>query len=172
MEKLYALVTQSTTWANVDNHQTLYNYFVTEGAFTTCFLIVLGAALLGIAIFYGWIGMRSVRLSNLTTWISTLLGVCAVTFCATQFMIIGSAAKLSGYFGSLNKFAVSLRNSTPESELEKLNGDLDRVRDAMSSFCDTVGMLHVTNLVLAIVLFFLISIVVKGFTIQSKAVPF
>lgn len=172
MEKIYALVTESSTWASLDSHRTLFNYFITEGAFTTCFLIALGAALLGIVIFYAWIGMNSVRLSNFTTWLSTLLGSCAVTFCATQFMIVGSAAKFSGYFGSLNKYAEGLRNSTPQSGLQILNEDLDKIRTAMDGFCDTVSMLHVTNLVLVILLFFIISVLVKGFTPQAKAVPF
>lgn len=172
MDKIYALVTQSSTWTTTDCHQTLHNYFVTEGAFTTCFLIALGAALLGIVIFYGWIGMQSVKLSNFTTWLSMLLGACAVTFCATQFVIVGSAANLKGYFGSLNKYAVDLRNSTPESELQKLNADLDSIRNAMDGFCDTVGMLHVTNLLLTVVLFFIVSVVVKSLTTHAKAVPF
>lgn len=179
MEKLYYLVMDSDLWKN-DGSGFLDTYFCKEeAAFTTCLLIVLGVAVVAAAVFYGWIANTSYRLTNLTTWLVTMVVGALLTFGITQYRVIGNEDSNSGVFNSIAKtFDEKSKpdiNSTPEQsvrELNRLTEARDTIKERIKSFDSMVVSLHVTQLVLFLVSFFVISVCVKNMTIHGKSVPF
>ena len=115
MENLYYFVTNMSTWTNMDPRKFLYHYFVINGAFTTSFLIALVVAIVGLLLFYGWIGMTSSRLSTLTTWAVTLVLVGLVTFALTQVSVVGSLSSQTGFFEDATQYAQQLREKRSRS---------------------------------------------------------
>lgn len=176
MEKLYFLVMESDLWKN-DGSSFLHDYFCLEGAFTTCLVIVLGVAVVAAAIFYGWIANTSYRLTNLSTWLVTMVVGALLTFGITQYRVIGNEDNNSGIFNSIaNQYDVkNSKYDTPEKQesLGKiLDENRDKIKEGIKSFDMIVVKLHVTQLVLFLVSFFVISLCVKNMTIHGKSVPF
>lgn len=178
MEKLYFLVMKSDLWKE-DGYNFLNHYFCEEEAFTTCLLIVLGVAVVTAAVFYGWIANTSYRLTNLTTWLVTMVVGALLTFGITQYRVIGNEDSNSGVFYSIaNSFEMKSKtdpNQTPEQheyERKRLESSRDKIKEEIKSFDSMVVSLHVTQLVLFLVSFFMISLCVKNMTIHGKSVPF
>lgn len=172
MENLYFFVTNASTWTDMDPRQFLYHYFVTNGAFTTCFLIALSVAIVGLLLFYGWIGMASSRLSTLTTWAVTLVFVGLVTFALTQVSVIGSLSSQTGFFEDATQYAQTLRAAEPDETLAQFEQQVTNIRDFMDNGCDVTWILDLWNTALSVLIFFLISLGVKRMTKYAIAIPF
>lgn len=173
MKNLYFFVTMCKTWQYNDPKRFLHHYFITNDAFITCFLIALGAAIVGAALFYGWIGNQSVRLSKVSTWLVILLAVGLVSLGLTHLSVIGSAESQTGFFEDLISYRTELLNKEeiPDEQFTQFETEVTQVREAMDKGCDVVYMLDLGNAILAIVFFFIISLCVKRFTTYAVAVP-
>lgn len=172
MENLYFLVTNMSTWTSMDPRQFLYHYFVTNGAFTTSFLIALAVAIIGLLLFYGWIGMCSSRLSNLTTWAITLALVGLLTFALTQVSVVGSLSSQTGFFEDATQYAQTLRTIEPDETLSQFEEQVAQIRDLMDKGCDVTWTLDLWNTALSLLIFILISLGVKRLTKYAIAIPF
>ena len=172
MENLYFFVTNMLTWNNMDPRQFLYHYFVTNGAFTTSFLIALVVAIVGLLLFYGWIGMTSNRLSSLTTWFITLVLVGLVTFALTQISVIGSLSSNTGFFQDATQYAQQLRETEPDETLMQFEQQVTQIRDLMNQGCDVTWTLDLWNTTISLGIFFLLSLGVKRLTKYAIAIPF
>ena len=172
MENLYYFVTNMSTWTNMDPRQFLYHYFVTNGAFTTSFLIALVVALVGLLLFYGWIGMTSSRLSTLTTWAVTLVLVGLVTFALTQVSVVGSLSSQTGFFEDATQYAQQLRENEPDETLAQFEQQVSQIRDLMDKGCDVTWTLDLWNTAISLIIFFFISLGVKRMTKYAIAIPF
>jgi len=159
MENLYYFVTNMSTWTNMDPRQFLYHYFVTNGAFTTSFLIALVVAIVGLLLFYGWIGMTSSRLSTLTTWAVTLV-------------FVGSLSSQTGFFEDATQYAQQLRENEPDETLAQFEQQVTQIRDLMDKGCDVTWTLDLWNTAISLIIFFLFSLGVKRMTKYAIAIPF
>ena len=176
MENLYYFVTTLTTWEHYDPRGFLNNYFIENGAFVTCFLIALAVAVVGLLLFYGWIGMSSSKLSKLSTWIVTFVCVGLITMAATQLVVIGSDASNSGFFGNATEYAqTKLRPAaikiSPE-EGQKFEREFNDIRGKMDKGCDVVYVLDTWNMGISLIIFFVGSLGVKRLTRYAISVPF
>ena len=177
MENLYYFVTQlTTTWNQQDPRGFLNHYFVESGAFVTCFLIALVVAVVGLLLFYGWIGMTSPRLSKLSTWLVTFVAVGLITMAATQLAVIGSNESDNGFFGDATEYAqTKLRpaaNDLGQEEGRKFEQQFNDIRVKMDKGCDVVYVLDTWNMGISLIIFFVGSFCVKRLTRYAIAVPF
>lgn len=171
MENLYYLVMRMTTWTDNDPRQFLHHYFVQEGAFVTCFAIALAIAVIGLLVFYGWFGMASNRLSNRTVWFVTLIVVGLVTLAVTQLVVIGSLDSLTGFFNDVASHASDLRQNVPQDQVGIFDLQVQQIKDTISKGCDVTWALDLWNTAISLIIFVVMSFVVKRFTRYAIAVP-
>lgn len=175
MEQLYFLVSQCDTWLNNDPNGFLQQFFVVEGGFTYAFLIALGVAVICAAIFYGWIGMAVNKLANLVVWLCTMLVGALATFILTRVLVIGSNDVGTGIFKSISeKLPNVLATMSVDDEVGRTQvmSQANALKDALTGVCDVTTHLYITNVVLAIVIFLIVSICVKNVTTHATHVPF
>lgn len=175
MEKIYSLVAQCGTWLNDDPNGFLQQYFIEESGFTHAFLIALVVAMMCAGVFYGWIGMAVNRLSNLVTWLCTMLVDAIATFVLTRIMLVGSNDTGTGIFHSITeKLPKVLETMGVDDEIGRAQvmSQANELIDKLTNGCDVTNSLYITNIVLTIILFFIISICVKNLTTHATHVPF
>lgn len=131
-------------------------------------------AIVGGLVFYLFIGMRSVRLSNLPVWLTTLAIVGLLTWGTTSKVVVGSDAATTGFFQSASdQKAKKLSNATAEEQRQQIQNDYQSICEAMDSpLCTTNMALNGTAMVLALAFFFIGSLACKRFTTHATAVPF
>lgn len=175
MEKLYSLVSQCETWLMKDPNGFLQQYFMSENGFTHAFLIALIVAIVCIAAFYGWIGMAVNKLANLVIWLSTLLVDAIVTFALTRIMVIGSNNMGTGIFHSITeKLPKVLETMGVDDEAGRsmIISQANMLKDSLANGCDVTNYLLLTNVIVTVILFIIISLCVKGMTTHATHVPF
>lgn len=173
MDFLYFLVKKSSTYGvNEDPMSFLKNYFETEGAFNTSFYYALIVALVGILLFYGIFGMKIFKLATKAVYWITFGIVGLITAILTQLMVVGSKSGITGFFASVNNNFSSIVLNLEGEQLNLAMAQRQGIEEKMDGFCDAVLWLDITNAAVAIVLFFLFSLVVKNFTIHAKRIPF
>lgn len=175
MDFLYFLVKGVETYQDdADPIRLLQNYFETEGAFTNAFIIAIVLALVGLAIFYGMFGMKVYKLATHKVYFAIMAIVAVLTFAITQVSVIGSQDAQSGFFASAETgpFFEEYMMSLSPVEQEEAIAQRDELEDKMNGFCDVVIMLDTVNTFYSVLIFFLLSIVVKGATVHPKKIPF
>lgn len=173
MDQIYFLVTKMTTWQTVDTYRFLPHYFIDNGGFTSAFVVALVVALIGIAIFYGWIGTSVDRLATVPVWLITMIVVGVVTFGVTQAVIIGSNAAQTGVFSDIVDFSAIQQQGLPSDLVPQFTANVQNLKERLDSVsCDVVLALNIENAVLSMLLFFLISIGVKKLPPFTKYIPF
>ncbi len=175
MEKIYFIVSQCGTWTQNDPNGYLSNYFSSEGAFVHAFLIALAVAAVAAGVFYGWIGNAVAKLSNLATWICTMVLDAAVTFLLTKIFVIGSQIAGTGVFQSITQHKEELRKAIPvedEAGRNNLISTTSKLVNTLNDGCDVTNYLYLENVVISIILFFIISLLVKKMTKFAVYVPF
>lgn len=152
----------------------LQNYFETEGAFTHAFLIALCVALVGLIIFYCIFGMKVFKLANHKVYWCTFAIVGVLTFCLTQFLIIGGKSSVSGFFASAetSEYVEEYFSRLDGDEVTEALQNREDLEDKMDGFCDVVAATDFTNSAVALIIFFGLSFAVKGFTNHAKKIPF
>ena len=175
MDFLYFLVKGSAAYStDHDPIGLVKNYFEDGGAFNSSFIIALCTAIAGIIIFYGIFGMKIYKLARpLVYWIMfAIVGV--TTFTLTQLLIIGSRTAQTGFFASaaqkFEEYAVQFADM-PDMQNVAV-AQRDTIETEMSGFCSAVVNLDMSNAVIALLIFFLLSLLVKGITVHAKRVPF
>lgn len=175
MDFLYFLVKGTETYQpDADPIRLLQNYFETEGAFTSAFIIALIVALVGLLIFYGIFGMKVYRMATHKVYWSVLVIVGVITFAITQFSVVGSEDAQSGFFASAetSEYIEDYLRPLSEAEQQEAIEQRDELEDKMDGFCDVVITLDLINAVYSVLIFFLLSIVVKNATVHAKKIPF
>ena len=176
MDKLYFFVTSCDTWQNVDTNQYLANYFITEGGFLHAFLIALIIAVVFAGLFYGWIGMKEDRLSNLGVWLGALLFDGVIGFIMTKMLVIGSQNDQTGVFNSIVNYKSQLLIqpgfSGNDQQVKLLTDTTNNLVQALADNCNVVMSLCIGNAIISVILFFIISICVKNLTVLATHVPF
>lgn len=174
MEKLYSLVSQCKTWLNDDPNGFLQQFFVSENGFTHAFLIALIVAIVCIALFYGWIGMAVNKLSNLVTWLCTLLVDAVVTFVLTRIMVIGSNDVGTGIYHSITEKLPKILNMMgvgDDTGRSMVMTQANTLKETLAHGCDVTNNLLLTNVIITVILFVIISFCVKGMTTHATHVP-
>lgn len=175
MEKIYSLVSQCETWLNGDPNEFLHQFFIEESGFTHAFLIALLVAIVCAAVFYGWIGMAVNRLSNLVVWLCTLLVDALATLVLTSVMLIGNNDAGTGIFHSISEKLPKVLETMGVDDAAgrtMVNSQANELIDKLSNGCDVTSNLYITNVLLSILLFFIISICVKNMTTHATHVPY
>lgn len=174
MDKLFILVEKTELWLNGDKLSLLPSYFVDGTGFSNALLTAVLFAVIGILVFYFFIGMRSVRLSNVPVWLGTLIVVGTFTWLTTNKMVVGSYDAQTGFFQKADELKTEkLKKALTDDERDEIKSKYNHVVEEMrKSSCSTVMALNGTTAALAILLFFGASLGVKRFSTHAAAVPF
>lgn len=173
MDFLYFLVKGSSTYGvNEDPMSFLKNYFETEGAFNTSFIYALVVALVGLLLFYGIFGMKIYKLATKTVYWITAGLVSFVTLVLTQLIVVGTKSGITGFFASVNDYFSTIVINLEGEQLNQAMAQRQGIEDKMDGFCSAVMWLDITNAVVAFVIFFLLSLMVKNITTHAKRIPF
>lgn len=173
MEQIYFLVKSMGTWANGDPHLFLSHYFCQNGGFMSAFIIALGVAVVGAAIFYGWIGNAADRLATMPVWLITTVIIGVVSLGLTQLIIVGSSTSQTGLFNDIVNNKQELQKSIPDEKLDQFHQEVQTLITNLDSVSnDVVLSLNLENAVIAMLLFFIISICVKNLPPYTKSIPF
>lgn len=175
MKQIYFLVSQCETWLNNDPNGYLEHYFCSDGGFTHAFLIALAIAIVAAIVFYGWIGMAVNRLANLGVWLATLFADAVLTFIITKMSVIGNSGAITGIFKSIDERRNELSTQIPVDDTtarDNLFNTTTQIIDTLSNGCDVTYGLNISNVVISIILFFIISLCVKNLTIHATHIPF
>ena len=175
---LYSLVKNAEMYVS-DQREDGYlrQYFEVDGGFTTAAIIAVVAAVVFLILFYGCIGNFMHRLSTKLCWWITLVLVGLSTIGVTQFIVVGSDESNSGFFKSAeNHWEESVTKNisigaeqdmaTARNYKAQLKKDMGVMR------CEVVRRLHVTNGLFSLVLFIVLSLISKRFTVHTKRIPF
>lgn len=157
---------------DVDDY--LGNYFENGGGFTTAAIIAATVAVVFIILFYGCIGNFVHRLSTKLCWGVAAVLVGLSTIGVTQFVVVGSEESNSGFFASANDYfetSISpfITGETDYAEATQRQNDLF---SKMGGRCEVVWILHVTNVAFSLVLFIVLSLIFKRYTVHTKKIPF
>lgn len=171
MKFLYFLVTDCPSY---NDDLGAYDFYFSNGGFTAAFLVALGVAGIAAIIYYGWC-KASFSFAKIGTWIATMI-VAAVA----SFFITGLA---TGYSKDPDadtgiRQAVELKYQENVDAMTMDITELDNARDNMHQALDG-GIFHnnvifrlcITNLVLTIILFYLISLLINGFSTNGVNIP-
>ncbi len=172
MSFLYFLVTGCKAYA--DKLEAYKYYFETEGGFTAAFLLALAVA--GIfAIIYYLFCRASFSWAKIGTWVITMLVAACVAFGLTGWAT-GMHKEQTADTGI--RHAVELQ---AQEAAEAQTMDYDEIEDARVTIHDGLdkGMftspvifrLCVTNFVLTIILFYVISLLINGFSVHGVNIP-
>lgn len=175
MKQIYFLVSQCETWLNNDPNGYLEHYFCSDGGFTHAFLIALAIAIVAAIVFYGWIGMAVNRLANLGVWLAILFADAVLTFIITKMSVIGNSGAITGIFKSIDEHRNELSTQIPVNATtarDNLFNTTTQIIDTLSNGCDVTYGLNISNVVISIILFFIISLCVKNLTIHATHIPF
>ena len=175
MDFLYFFVKGASTYGSEDDPlRLLHNYFETEGAFTNAFIIALVIAIVFLFIFYGIFGMKIYKLANRKVYWITFAIVGLLTFGATQISVIGNRSSQTGFFASaeIGPYFPGIIETLGEEDAQVALQQREDLEDKMEGLCDVVVALDLSNAVYAMLIFFVLSICVKGLTTHAKRVPF
>lgn len=175
MDFLYFFVKDARTYGSEDDPlRLLLNYFETEGAFTNAFIIALIIAIVFLVIFYGIFGMKIYKLASRKVYWITFAIVGLLTFGATQISVIGNRSSQTGFFASaeIGPYFPGIIEHLGEEDAQVALQQREDLEDKMEGLCDVVVALDLSNAVYAMLIFFVLSICLKGITTQAKKVPF
>jgi hypothetical protein len=180
MDFFYFLVTGSKAW-EPHYHQ---NFFITQGGFL---LGVIGALIIGavfaLAFYFGCCNSKkSSKSANLSVWALFLLLGAVVSYFYADLVVIGDTAttdknsvfRTHSFYEANNQYYLQKTNQSGVSKT--LMEDLTNKRNEIKSNLDKGGDVRfdydITTAVLAILFFFIVSVIVKRFTINGKTIPF
>ena len=174
MDKLFILVEKTQLWLNGDKLSLLHSYFVEGTGFTNALLIALLWSVVGLLFFYLFIGMRSVRLSNVPVWLATLLVGGLLTWATTDKVVVGSFEAQTGFFQKAEEIRVEkCRKALTDEERNDINAKCHSTVEEMKRPMNSVSLtLNGTTTVFYVLFFFMGSLGVKRFTIHASAIPF
>lgn len=152
----------------------LGNYFESGGGFTTAAIIAATVAVVFISLFYGCIGNFVHRLSTKLCWGVAVVLVGLSTIGVTQLVVVGSEESNSGFFASANDYFETDISPyiTGETDYHDATQRQNDLFSKMGGVCEVVGRLHGTNVVFSLVLFIVLSLISKRFTVHTKRIPF
>ena len=175
------------------------NFFETNGAFTIAFVAALIIAFVCAAIFYFGFCMsgKTFKAATLPTWIITLIVACACTFLFTSQVLIGHDSSsfsddeeeveddVAGidegnansifhnfYLDMENYYNIkSQEDDITEEEINELMDEKETIKEALNQGEDVALMFNLNATLFALIFFYIISIIMKGFTVNGVCIP-
>jgi len=177
MEILFKLVSSAEAYA--DEYGFHAHFFESAGGFTTAFLITLAVAAVCCIIYYFGLCMsnKTIQAATLPVWIVFLLLSAGISFVATDMIVIGSEveedseATSSNFYADLDSYYIDLASDAPKTEAEAMNEAKNDIIQALDQGDDVALMLGLNSAILAVVFFYILSIILKGFTTTGVAIP-
>lgn len=156
-------------------------YFVEEKGFLFAFLIALFVAVVIAAFFYLFICNVFNRLSKFYVWVIALFLTVGATLLLTSKVIVGgedeNTGDYTGFYYSLEDHAGNKREEFAQNqEAQKMvNQEYDQIMQDLAGSGEeeykVIDMLYLTNTILTIFFFILISMLIKGTTKYGIAIP-
>lgn len=172
MSFIYFLVTGYKAYA--DQLEAYKYFFESEGGFTAAFLVALGVAAI-FAILYYLFCFRSFSWAKIGSWIATMLVAACVSFVVTGYAT-GMSQKQTAKTGI--RHAVELKAQEAQEadtmdydEIESARVTLHQGLDKGMFTSPVIFRLCITNFVLTIILFYILSLCFNGFSRHGVNIP-
>lgn len=175
MEFLYLWVTKSSAW-EPHFHE---NFFNDRYGFFWGFIgaVVIGV-IFSVVFYFGCCNSKTTcRLAKRGYWIIAM-GICAAVACLyANFVVIGTGDQALpfhvNFYQANNSYYLEKTEGAPEALITDLTRGLDTIKHSLDEpFGDVRLEYGITTAALAAISFFVVSIVVKRFTINGRTVPF
>lgn len=180
MDFIYFLVTGSEAW-EPNYHD---NFFITQGGFVWG---IIGALIVGVivacAFYFGCCNSsKTSKFANIGVWAISLCLCAVVSYFYADMVVIGdpkttddnSVFRTYSFYKANDDFYI--RTSQDPQMTSTLLSELNQKRIEIRSNLDKGGDVRfefdITTAILAVIFFFLASIIVKRFTINGKTIPF
>lgn len=176
MDFFYYLVTNSKDWETIFHK----NYFSDGVGFTWGVIGALAiAALCAIIFYFGCCNSKNTcKLANLSVWAIFLVVAGALGYFYADTVLIGDANPKSTFYAhSFYKanedcYIAAIKAGKTDTELHDMAQKKDQIKSNLKNGKDVRFEFDITTAVLAILFFFVFSLVVKRFTVNGKAIPF
>lgn len=180
MDFFYFLVTGSEAW-ELHYHK---NFFITQGGFLWG---VIGALIVGVivacAFYFGCCNSsKTSKSANVGVWAISLCLCAVVSYFYADMVVIGdtkttdinSVFRVHSFYKANDDYYIAKsqdRTMTP-TMLSELNQKKIEIKSNLDKGGDVRFEFDITTAILAVIFFFLASIIVKRFTINGKTIPF
>lgn len=158
------------------------NFFETSGGFTTALIIAAAFAVICAIIYY--LGLCNSRktssCANLPVWLIALLLSGALTFVTTNTILIGSDDEegsetsltyAHSFYRNLEDYYIEISVDAPETEQEAMMECKNNIVEQLNQGEDVALMFNLNSTIYALLIFYILSIILKGFTSQGMAIP-
>lgn len=181
MEYIYFWVTKFTdAWGDKYGfHANYFNGPLQSGSnwFFWGFLIILGvAAAVAAGFYFGLCNGRSNKNATLTNWLIALVATGVIAFCFSHFIVIGQGVDGkagSGFYKANQQYCMDycLQNKNNPQVVSDCRVELNKITNQLQKGNDVALPYDLTNVILSLLFFWIISIFIKGFSVHGASVP-
>lgn len=177
MDILFKLVSSAAAYA--DDYSYHAHFFEEAGGFTTALIIAIVAAAVCAVIYYFGFCMshKTINAATLPVWIVFLLISAGVSFVAADQVVIGSELEedsevaANNFYADLESHYLDISIGAPTTEAEEMNAVKNDIIERLNQGDDVAFVLGLNTAIWALVFFYLLSIILKGFTTTGVAIP-
>lgn len=180
MEKLFFFVTNSDAWKSTRNFHE--NFFVNNQGFFYGIVLGLVVAAIMAAIFYFGLcnNKRESASASIPVWGGFLAGTAVIVLLVANFVIIGKPGTTdinsifykNSFYKANNEYVIKQTKNTPNQQfVTAYNNDMRTINENLDKGKDVRYAYDLGCAVYSILFFYLISLLIKGFTINGLAIP-
>ena len=177
MEILFKFVSSAGVYA--DEYGYHAHFFEESGGFAIALAIAGGAALICALVFYFGLctSLKTIRSASLPVWIVFLILSAGVSFVAADQVLIGSEPEddsevvSSNFYADMEDYYLEMADEAPTSEQEKMNKAKNEIIEQLNQGDDVAMMLGLNTAIWSGVFFYILSILLKGFSVNGVAIP-
>lgn len=177
MEILFKLVSSLEAYA--DDYGFHAHFFEEAGGFSTAFIIAIAVAAVCAIIYYFGLCMseKTIATATLPVWIVFLVLAGGVSFFASDIVVIGSEADeeseitANNFYADLESNYIDLADGAPKTEAEEMNRAKNDIIENLNQGDDVAFMLGLNTAFWSVLFFYILSVVLKGFTVNGLAIP-
>lgn len=172
MDFLYFLITSENAWS--DKFGFHKNYFIENNAFLTGFLIAVSFSILLTLLFYfGCCNGKSNENAKPLYWFVLLAVVAVGVYFVGDAVVIGAENTSGSFYEANQKFCTEYCRAHVGNEqtIKECRIELAKITKDLNEGCDVAFMFNLTNVILSLTIFYLMSLIVKGFTKHGSCIP-
>lgn len=178
-EFFYFLVTGSKSWT-LNFHE---NFFNVHGGF---FWGVIGALIIGVicalVFYFGCCNSKkSAAMANIGVWAGFLVVCALIGYIYADMIVIGKSGNVDqssifyrySFYKANNEYYIDQTNqpNVPQTTIKELQATKNQIESELDKGGDVRFSYDLTTAILALIFYFITSLIVKRFTINGKTIP-
>lgn len=180
MAKLFFLVSTATAYADDYGY---HDHFFMGSGFTNALIIAIIFAVLATVIFYFGLCMshKTISAATLPVWLVALVAAGVLSFVVTDLILIGSNPEEGAdeesigykhsFYNDMEDYYIELQEGAPATEKKAMLQAKNDIMLNLDQGDDVALRFGLNTAIISIMLFYLFSILFKGFTVNGGAIP-